>query len=123
MKGSDSVGWPPLAEIRCSRKVSLEQIAACTRIRLHHLIAIEQGDFEKLPGGIYTTSYIRQYARLIDFPEQELLARFSPATAPSSETRWGSRPFFIRWLAGFVSWTLQRMGVGLLTARSAEKEV
>ena len=35
--------------------------------------AIERGDFGKLPGGIYNTSYIRQYARAIDYDESQIL--------------------------------------------------
>jgi len=32
------------------------------------------GDFPKLPGGIYTTSYIRQYAKAIDLTKPSFLA-------------------------------------------------
>jgi cytoskeletal protein RodZ len=63
-----------LATIRRNRGISLEQIAECTKISVRSLRAIEGGDFQKLPGGIYNTSYIRQYARAIDFDEAELLA-------------------------------------------------
>ncbi len=119
MNGTERDGWPFLAEIRRSRKVSLEQIAANTRIRLDYLTAIEQGDFEKLPGGIYTTSYIRQYARLIEFPEQELVTRFSSARETPAETplksqgdlsRCRGRLRFLRWLSAFPLWAQQRDG-------------
>ena len=63
-----------LATIRRNRGISLEQIAETTKINIRSLKAIEGGDFKKLPGGIYNTSYIRQYARAIDFDESELLA-------------------------------------------------
>ena len=63
-----------LATIRRNRGISLEQIAEATKIGLRSLKAIEGGDFQKLPGGIYTTSYIRQYAQAIDFDESILLA-------------------------------------------------
>jgi cytoskeletal protein RodZ len=63
-----------LATIRRNRGISLEQIAESTKISLRSLKAIEGGEFQKLPGGIYNTSYIRQYARAIDFDEAELLA-------------------------------------------------
>jgi len=63
-----------LATIRRNRGISLEQIAESTKINIRSLKAIEGGDFKKLPGGIYNTSYIRQYARAIDFDEAELLA-------------------------------------------------
>jgi len=63
-----------LATIRRNRGISLEQIAEATKIGIRALEAIESGDFRKLPGGIYSTSYIRQYARAIDYDEVALLA-------------------------------------------------
>ena len=62
-----------LATIRQNRGISLEQIAETTKIGVRSLDAIERGDFQKLPGGIYSTSYIRQYARAIDYDEIALL--------------------------------------------------
>ena len=64
---------PALATIRENRGISLQQIAASTKISVRSLEAIEQGEFGKLPGGIYSTSYIRQYARAIDYDEGEIL--------------------------------------------------
>lgn len=62
-----------LSTIRRNRGISLEQIAESTKISIRSLAAIEQGDFRKLPGGIYNTSYIRQYARAIEYDEGTLL--------------------------------------------------
>jgi cytoskeleton protein RodZ len=64
---------PAFATIRQNRGISLQQIAASTKISVRSLEAIEQGEFGKLPGGIYSTSYIRQYARAIDYDEGEIL--------------------------------------------------
>ena len=61
---------------RKEKGISLHQIATATKISLRSLKAIEEGEFTKLPGGIYNTSYIRQYARAIDFDEAELLAHY-----------------------------------------------
>ena len=69
-----------LASIRRNRGLSLEQISQSTKISVRSLQAIEQGDFKKLPGGIYNTSYIRQYARAIEFDESELLAYYQAHT-------------------------------------------
>jgi cytoskeletal protein RodZ len=69
-----------LATIRRNRGISLEQIAESTKISVRSLIAIEQGDFAKLPGGIYNTNYIRQYARAIDYDEARLLQCYHNAT-------------------------------------------
>src|SRR5580704_15236088 len=76
-----------LATIRRNRGISLEQIAESTKINIRSLKAIEGGDFQKLPGGIYNTSYIRQYAQAIDFDEAELLAfyRIQMGIAQSSD--------------------------------------
>lgn len=63
-----------LALIRRNRGISLQQISDATKISVRCLEAIEHGDFRRLPGGIYTTSYIRQYARAIDYDEGAILA-------------------------------------------------
>jgi cytoskeletal protein RodZ len=80
-----------LAAIRRNRGISLEQIAASTKISVRLLDAIERGDYRKLPGGIYNTNYIRQYAREIDYDESALLefyhrqiARDAAPAAPSN---------------------------------------
>ena len=87
-----------LATIRRNRGISLEQIADATKIGVRSLKAIEGGDFEKLPGGIYTTSYIRQYAQAIDFDEAELLAFYRaqmgiPASAEEASPRRNGKDF------------------------------
>jgi hypothetical protein len=103
--------WPDLAEFRRSRKLTLQQIAARTNIGADYLTAIEQGDLDKLPGGLYATSFIRQYARMIDYPEQDLLAVFHASLAASTPARveyreesspGSSLPGFIRWLSSRV---------------------
>jgi cytoskeletal protein RodZ len=69
-----------LATIRRNRGISLAQIAEATKISLRSLEAIERGEFSKLPGGIYNTSYIRQYARAIDYDESAILSYYHQAT-------------------------------------------
>lgn len=56
--------------------VTLEQVAGETKISLRFLCAIESEDYGELPGGIFNTSYIRQYAAAIGFDEEALLARY-----------------------------------------------
>ncbi len=62
-----------LSTIRKNRGISLQQIADSTKISVRSLEAIEREEFQKLPGGIYNTSYIRQYARAIDYDEAAIL--------------------------------------------------
>ena len=84
MKHDDSVLG--LASIRRNRGLSLEQISQTTKISVRALQAIEEGEFKKLPGGIYNTSYIRQYARAIEFDESEILAYYHSRTDVQPET-------------------------------------
>ena len=71
-----------LSTIRRNRGITLEQIAASTKISVRCLEAIERGEFRKLPGGIYNTSYIRQYARAIDYDESAILAVYHREMTP-----------------------------------------
>jgi cytoskeletal protein RodZ len=84
-----------LATIRRNRGVSLEQIAQSTKISMRSLRAIEGGDFKQLPGGIYNTSYIRQYAQAIDFDAAILLdyynSRMGSAQGQNGSTSGPSR--------------------------------
>lgn len=80
MKDEDVLG---LATIRKNRGISLRQISETTKISVRSLEAIERGEFEKLPGGIYNTSYIRQYARAIDYDESALLSYYHKAVGAS----------------------------------------
>jgi cytoskeletal protein RodZ len=66
----------PLRTIRQNRGISLEEIAQSTKISVRLLEAIENCEFSKLPGGIYNTSYIRQYARAIDYDENQILDEY-----------------------------------------------
>lgn len=65
-----------LEEIRKKRGVSLEQISNRTKISTRFLRAIETEEFEKLPGGVFNTNYIRQYASSIGFAEKRLLDQY-----------------------------------------------
>ena len=69
---------------RREKGISLHQIATATKISVRSLQAIEDADFTKLPGGIYNTSYIRQYARAVDVDEAELLSVYEESKRVSA---------------------------------------
>ncbi|MFB3827123.1 MAG: helix-turn-helix domain-containing protein [Bryobacteraceae bacterium] len=75
-----------LADVRRSKGVTLEQIAAATKIRVYYLRAIEEGRLEKLPGGIYTANYIRQYARALECDAEPIMPE--AVRAPAFEDSW-----------------------------------
>jgi cytoskeletal protein RodZ len=68
-----------LITVRGKKGVSLRDISEATKINVHYLKAIEDGKFSALPGGIYSVSYIRQYARAIDYNESELVELYNRA--------------------------------------------
>ena len=76
---------------RQQRGISLETIAASTKLGVRQLEAIESGDFSKLPGGIYNTNYIRQYARAIEFDETDLLAFYRKTCEPLNPPQAGAQ--------------------------------
>jgi len=56
------------------RGVTLEEISAATRISIRFLEAIENEELSKLPGGIFTRSFVRTYARYLGLDEERVLA-------------------------------------------------
>jgi len=91
-----------LARWRQRKGVSLEQIAERTKISLQFLRAIEAEEFHKLPGGIFSTSYLRQYASSIDMDPTEVLAHYTESVAPrpkpvAREESRSQRGFIYRW--------------------------
>lgn len=76
---------PDLAAVRQSKGISLDQIIESTKISKRFLLAIEDGDFGILPGGIFNTSYLRQYAHAIDYDESDLLAYYYAATGTAPQ--------------------------------------
>jgi len=72
MAASPIDGWS-LASIRTNKGISLEEISENTKIKVSTLRALEAGEFDSLPGGIYNISYIRQYARAVGADESSLV--------------------------------------------------
>jgi cytoskeleton protein RodZ len=93
------------------RGISLRQISADTKISIAALEALERNDVSKLPGGIFSRSFVRSYAVEVGLnPEEtvhEFLDRFqgtpvtaipTPATASAAESTFEEQ----RRLAGAV---------------------
>jgi cytoskeleton protein RodZ len=71
---------------RLSRKISLEDIAAGTRINIKFLRAIEEGNFEILPQP-YVRAFLKEYARQVDYDPEKLLQQFDEHVQPESGER------------------------------------
>lgn len=62
-----------LREARESRGISLSQASNGTRIIQRYLVALENGDFNHLPGDVYARGFIRNYAQYLQLPADELI--------------------------------------------------
>src|SRR5215475_8798473 len=57
---------------RLRRNLGFEQISRELKISTRFLEAIENEQYEKLPGGVFAKSFVRQYARLLGLDEEDL---------------------------------------------------
>lgn len=68
---------------RLKRNLGLEQISSELKISSRLLEAIEGEQFDRLPGGVFAKSFVRQYARLLGLDEEELVGQVQQALEPS----------------------------------------
>src|SRR5215217_7289763 len=62
-----------LREARESQGISISQAAVETRILQRYLVALEDGDYQHLPGDVYARGFIRNYADYLNIPADELI--------------------------------------------------
>ena len=67
---------------RLKRKLDFDQISHELKISARFLEAIENDQYQKLPGGVFAKSFVRQYARLLGLDEEELAGQV-PGALPS----------------------------------------
>lgn len=61
------------------REVTLEEITSATRIGSRFLEALENEDWEKLPGGVFNRGFVRSIARYLGLDEEALLGEYDLA--------------------------------------------
>ena len=61
---------------REKKGITLEQAASDTRIREKFLKALEDSDYQTLPGAVYTKGFLRNYAEYLELPTEELVVQF-----------------------------------------------
>ena len=65
-----------LRSAREAKGLSIEDIEKATKIQGRYLTAIEQNDFDKLPGDFYVRAFIRQYAQIVGLDGKKLLSEY-----------------------------------------------
>ena len=73
-----------LKRMREERGIALTDISESTRIGTRFLKAIEEDNFSVLPGGIFTRSFIRAYAKKVGMDEDEAIGRYQQQLAEES---------------------------------------
>lgn len=100
---TDADFGPRMRRAREARGISLRQIAETTKMSVRALEALERNDITQLPGGIFSRSFVRNYAGEIGMdPEQsvrDFIAQFpddsitigSPHVPPDIDNITGER--------------------------------
>ncbi|MGH9690585.1 MAG: helix-turn-helix domain-containing protein [Candidatus Acidiferrales bacterium] len=69
------------------RGVSLDEIAAATRINTRFLEALENGRWDQLPGGAFNRGFIRSTSRFLGLDEDSMVAEYALETDSTSPVR------------------------------------
>jgi len=67
------------------RGVTLQEISAATKISARFLQALEAEEFAKVPGGVFTRSFIRAYAKYLGLDEDRVLAEYQLVAQPKAD--------------------------------------
>jgi cytoskeletal protein RodZ len=65
-----------LRSARLARRLSIDDIARETKVPPTLLRALEQNQFEALPGGLFTRGYLRAYARQVGLDPEQIVERY-----------------------------------------------
>ena len=65
-----------LRKARQAMGLGQDDIASELRLDLKVIQALENGDLENLPGPMFTAGYLRNYARFVGLPADELVAQY-----------------------------------------------
>lgn len=64
---------------REGRGVTLGEVSESTKISTGFLRALEQEDFERLPGGVFNRGFVRAYCKFLGIDEEAMVADFDAA--------------------------------------------
>ena len=98
---TESVG-ARLKQARELRRLSLQQVAEATKLRIHYLQALENDDLSAMPSAAQARGFLRLYAEFLELdvaaliPIQPVVAgpvSVTPSPAPAPETPQAKRSF------------------------------
>ncbi len=65
-----------LKAYRQRQHLTFEQAEEETKVRLKYLVALEKGDYNQLPAGVYTIGFLSKYADFLGAPKEELIQAY-----------------------------------------------
>lgn len=74
-----------LQEARVKQGFTIDDMVERTKIRSDFLLAMEAGEFEKLPDSAYVRPFLRTYAKALGLEEDQIALEFDARCAPAEE--------------------------------------
>lgn len=71
-----------LKEARVKKGLTLEELQEITKIQKRYLTAVEEGNYEQLPGKFYTRAFIKEYALAVDLNPDDFLKEVKIEESP-----------------------------------------
>jgi cytoskeletal protein RodZ len=65
------------------RQVSIETICEQTKVASRHLLALEAGEYDALPGGVFRKGIVRSYLKALELDEVPWIERFEASLRES----------------------------------------
>jgi cytoskeletal protein RodZ len=69
------------------RKISIETICAETKVAVRHLRALEEGEYDSLPGGVFRKGIVRSYVTALGLDETPWMERFEASLRESGDAK------------------------------------
>jgi cytoskeletal protein RodZ len=99
------------------REVSMEELTKSTRISGRFLQALENEDWDKLPGGVFGRGFVRTIARYLGLDEESLLGEYDLARADKSQAELAKTeeriPSAPKWVPAVAICAILLLAVGL----------
>jgi cytoskeleton protein RodZ len=80
-----------LREAREHARMSINSAAAHLRLEVRAVEALEQDDYDRLPEATFVRGYLRNYARLLNLPTEEVILSYNRYAAPPPVERQAPR--------------------------------